>query len=462
MLALRASLYATVSVAVTMIVLAFGGNEFSPYLASTAAISAAVLVSRSNRARPQSGLITLFFWLAAAHAICGYWAAGSTTLQIWIGSNAGRMFRLSFLVIAVTLLIAAFTYDVALQFPPVLIRNSCLRLQVSEQRLIRLARLFLFVGCLLMAYVAVGIGFMPLLSSNPGAARYLSPDLTDKYEQYAWLMNLALDFLASSTPLLLFSAVQFRRISDALLGVAGVCGVLFSLRRANLISVVIVLLLVIGFMRERFPRRYLAYLAVLIIGYFGSQLIFLGAVGDAADRQTAISASLSGLPEVRDLGWVMSLLGGRRLEGATFLSFVPLLGRVSDLKTQDSLVEITKRLIGMDAMGVTGGLRITLAGEGFLNFGALGCLIVGMVFGGLCSFLYHVKHALLKRRDLACCYLAASLFVWLCFWLYLAGTEATGVIRNGLFLSLAMFHLSRLAPGSGGMACDRPLEMVSR
>jgi hypothetical protein len=89
-------------------------------------------------------------------------------------------------------------------------------------------------------------------------------------------------------------------------------------------------------------------------------------------------------------------------------------------------------------------LRITVGGEGFLNFGAVGCLFMGAIFGYLCSRLSHLNEVLMKKRDLASSYLAASLFLWLCFWFYLAGTEATGAVRNGLMLIVVMFYLARV------------------
>ena len=140
----------------------------------------------------------------------------------------------------------------------------------------------------------------------------------------------------------------------------------------------------------------------------------------------------------------MSLVGDKRLYGATFVSLVPLLGRVSDVKSEYGLVETTTQLIGLEGMAMTGGLRLTVGGEGFLNFGALGCLIMGVIFGGLCGFLSHLNAVLLKKRDFASSFLAASLFLWICFWIYLAGTEATGAVRNGLLILAAMFFVARV------------------
>jgi hypothetical protein len=131
---------------------------------------------------------------------------------------------------------------------------------------------------------------------------------------------------------------------------------------------------------------------------------------------------------------------------------------VSDAKTEYGLVETTTRVIGLEGMAMTGGLRLTVGGEGFLNFGALGCLIMGAVFGVLCSCLSHLNDVLLKKRDLASSYLGASLFLWLCFWFYLAGTEATGAVRNGLMFTVAMFYFARRRVPRQLASVDLPAE----
>ena len=61
--------------------------------------------------------MTFFFWLAAGHAVYGYWAARNSTDRIAIGNDAQQMFRRALFVIAATLLVAAITYDVALRLP---------------------------------------------------------------------------------------------------------------------------------------------------------------------------------------------------------------------------------------------------------------------------------------------------------------------------------------------------------
>jgi oligosaccharide repeat unit polymerase len=378
------------------------------------------------------------------HSLFGYWAASNSTGAIWIGSNAEQMFHRSLFVIATTLLVAAFAYDLGLRYAPSRTQRFCAGLDISEHKLIVVARILLVLGCLLETFVIVAAGFMPILTSDPGVSRYLSPDLTNKYKEFEWILYLALDLLACALPIVLFSGLVNRRNLDRLLAIVGIVEVIITLRRSYLISLVAVLLLTVAFVKGKFPRRYAAYLALLVLAYFASQLILLNTLGEPLNDKTATSATLSGLPEVRDLGWVMSLMRDKKLYGATFVSLIPLLGRVSDFKSEYGLVETTTQLIGLDGMAMTGGLRITVGGEGFLNFGAVGCLFMGAIFGFLCSRLSHLNNVLLKKRDLASSYLASSLFLWLCFWFYLAGTEATGAVRNGLMLIVFMFYLARV------------------
>jgi hypothetical protein len=448
--ALRASSYAALSL---MLVLAFvfaNGTEFSLWLAVCAAVASVLVVQRSDHGRSAPRLVTFFFWLAAGHAVFGYWAAGNSTDVIWIASNSEQMFRRALFVIAATLLVAAFTYDVSPRFPLAWAQRFGRQVKVSEEKLIRAGRGFLLLGILCVLYLVVTIGFMPLLAVNPGTERYILADLGPAYSGYDWVRLRGLELLGSSLPLVLFSGVIYRRRLDMLIGAVGILAILVTLQRGTLISVFVALMLIISFGKGQFPRRYLGYLAILVAAYYGSQLVMLNALGESAPGGAVESATLSALPEVRDLGWVMSRVGERRFYGATFavpMVFVP--GIAADFKAHYGLGYVTIQL-----MGVQEGLRITLPGEGYLNFGALGFLVVGVVFGILCASLSRLGETLLKNRDLASSYLIATMFTWLCFWLYMGGTANAGTVRNELIVLFAMFFLARGRRGRpSGVSC---------
>ena len=162
----------------------------------------------------------------------------------------------------------------------------------------------------------------------------------------------------------------------------------------------------------------------------------LGAVGSA-------------LPEVRDLGWVMSL-SDEKWGGVTFVqALLPVPSFVSDFSQTYSLRQVTTRIIGMDQDGQTGGLRLTLAGESYFNFGYTGVVIVCALFGAACAALDVATDLLRKGKGMAGLYISSLLFGWLCFWLYLGGTQAAATIKIGLVVTIGMLFLSRVTPSRG-------------
>jgi hypothetical protein len=448
---LKTSSYAALSLVIVLVYAFADGTKFSLWVAVCAAVASALVVQRSNRDESAPRLIPLFFWAAAGHSVFGYWAAGNSTDAIWIGSNAEQMFRRALFVIAATLLVAAFTYDVTPRFPSSWAQRLGRHFRVSERRLILVARCFVLLGVFCVVYLVASVGFLPILAADPGTARYIFTELGPRYYLYDWVRLRGLELLTFSVPLVLFSGVIYRRKLDLLIGVLGVLGILVTVQRGPLISVFVVLMLTISLVKRRFPRKYFAYIAVLVAAYFGSQLIYLNALSDSPDSGVATTAVLSALPEVRDLGWVMSVSGDQRFYGVTFVPpMLPVPGIATAFKIQYGLGYVTERLMGLQE-----GLRITLPGEGYLNFGPLGFLVIGVVFGILCASLSDLSGTLLKNHDFPSSYLTSILFTWLCFWLYLGGTANAVTVEYELIFVFIMFFLARVPHGqSSGAAVE--------
>lgn len=435
---LKASIYATVGTAVLLCFVLTGRNEFLFWLGLAVTIASAFVVHYSSRTKFGYKLIGFFFWAAIAHAIFGYWAAENSLDAIWIGSNADQMFRTSLFVIGGTLLIAAFTYDVFPSFSFARFGLAAQRLELSEASLMIAARAFSVVGVLLIVYLAVTVGFMPILAPDPGQARYIFTELGSAYQRYDWIRLRALELLTCSLPLVLYAGFVSRKKFDVLIGILGVAAVLTTLQRGALISIFVVFILTIGAVQGRIPRKYFACLVLLGIGYFTSQVIYLNATGQAFDSTGAKTAVLSALPEVRDFGWVVSVAGDERFHGLTFVPpLMPIPGFATEFKQKYGLGFLTIRLMGLQE-----GLRITLPGEGYLNFGPLGVLIVGVLFGGMCALLSDFSNILLKEQCIACGYLVSMLFVWLCFLIYLGGTANAITVEYELIDILAMFIIA--------------------
>jgi hypothetical protein len=384
-------------------------------------------------------LPALFFLVGAGHAMFGFLSAQASSETIWMETFADRAYEVALLVVAVGLLAAAAGYAVGLFTTLTRWERGVATLEVSEKRLLWGTRLIVLAGIALMTFFAMQLGYAPLLSDAPSAARYLTQALSAEARTYEWFLNRAMDFLSCGLPLLLFPQLRERGWGDRLLAVAGGFAFLIPLRRANPLSVVF-LLMMFGLLRHR--RRWLPYLSVapgLVLVYVLTQVVFLQFLGFETDATSYVVAAGSGLPEVRDLGWMIALLDGKWLNGQTLLQpFVPLPSFLSEFSQNASMRAITTRLIGLDAEGTTGGLRVTLAGEGYLNFGYAGTVAVMSLFGFLLGRLDQAMQIVRRAPRVAPVYLISLVFIWLCFWLYLAGSPAAATVKAGILIVAAL------------------------
>ncbi len=392
-------------------------------------------------------LVRMFFVVAACHAAIGYLIAGPTSRLIWIGTSAAEDYAHAFVVISAGLFSATVAYAiVATRRQPRFI-GFCRKWQFNDARLLAFARILVVPGIAAIVFVYARIGLVPLLADSPGRARYINYQVSDDFLVYEWIVSRALDLLTFSLPLIIGSAVWNRKWLDRLLALAGAAAFLVPLRRANMLSVVIVLVLMHWLKTGRTQLKHVAIVLVLAAVYAASQLVFINLWLADFESDTAFAVAGSALPEVRDLGWTIDLMDGDRLNGTTFLqALVPLPSLVSDFSQTHSLRAVTSRLIGLDAERRTGGLRLTLAGEAYLNFGYFGPVLVGALFGMVCAYLEAVIDELKKRRTTWANYTAAVLFVWICFWVYLGGTQAAATIKIGSVLLIGALFLARMPP----------------
>jgi hypothetical protein len=137
------------------------------------------------------------------------------------------------------------------------------------------------------------------------------------------------------------------------------------------------------------------------------------------------------------------------LHGVTFAqALLPVPSIVSDWSSTHSLRAITTKLIGMDESRETGGLRLTILGEGYINLGYFGAIAAGFAWGlavGWCERFLEYARALDSEFWN---YAAVLCFVWVCFLVYLAGTQAAASIKTGAFLLLLVVWASKYRPVS--------------
>ena len=370
-------------------------------------------------------------------------------LQSSGGSTIQNYFPKAFMVVAEGLAAAAIGYSIALRRPLTRVKQVSERLDIDDQVLLRWSRWLAGAGALIIALVYLRVGYIPLLSAAPGQARYLTADISSSFQQYEWLINRGMDFLTDSLPVVLVWAIYRHESSNTLTALLGVLALLMPLRRANLISVIITVLVMEFLKTGKLRKRYIAIVIAASLSYGASQLVFFNLIGVAPDTSEVLGAVGSALPEVRDLGWVMSL-SDEKWGGVTFVqALLPVPSFVSDFSQTYSLRQVTTRIIGMDQDGQTGGLRLTLAGESYFNFGYTGVVIVCALFGAACAALDVAIELLRKGKGMVGLYISSLLFGWLCFWLYLGGTQAAATIKIGLVVTIGMLFLSRVTPSRG-------------
>jgi hypothetical protein len=414
----------------------------------------ALALVRSTAARrlgTTKTLCVLFFALAAVHVFTGFLLAGLTTAHTSIRSNADVFYANALLIDSVGLLAGALGYTWKLQRQATALDRS-LPLLVNSDSSEKLFRWLLLFGAALMFAVYWRLGFLDYLRipAKWPFLRYITSDIAGGSAKDEWFANRAMDLLTVALPFLVYRVVRRPRVLAILIVVLGYAALLLPLRRANLLGVLFASLILIGIRRGEvynLTRRWILILASL---YVFSQCLFLFTVFSSdLDPEEVLSVSSTALPEVRDLAWTLNRLEGERLNGATFLqALIPLPSIASDWSAKQSLRAITIRLVGSDRTGESGGLRLTLMGEGYINFGYLGAIAASFLWGcgvACCEQLFLV---VTKVRSEFLNYVAVMCFVWICFLFYLAGTQAAASVKMGALLVLFVAWLCKYRPNS--------------
>jgi hypothetical protein len=415
-------------------------------------LAGTILVTRhtaSQRLGTTRTLCVLFFSLAVMHILFGFLVAGLTTEHTSILSNDEVFFSRSMLINSVGLFAGALGYCC---WPGV--RSSELipgiPALVDKRSAGRVFRLLLILGSAAMFFAYWKLGFFDYIT-EPAKwpfMRYITSDTLGGSAAEEWLVSRAMDLISVSLPFILFCSVKRRSVIGIMLSVVGYLALLLPLRRANLLAVTLTFLILLAIERQdvyRVTRKALAYAAIL---YIVSQCIFLFGIfeSDATPKQVLTVASTA-LPEVRDLGWTISLLGGETLNGVTFAqALIPLPSISSNWSSSHSLRAISTKLIGMDETGETGGLRLTIFGEGYINFGYFGAIGAGFLWGLAVGWCENLLQATGKHRTDFANYAAVMCFVWICFLVYLAGTQAAATVKVGSLLVLGVAWASKYRP----------------
>jgi hypothetical protein len=399
-----------------------------------------------RRLRSTKTICVLFFWFAVVHIVFGYTLADLTTEHTSIRSNPETFYATAMLINCMGLFAGAVGYAWKLNYSgSSIIRGFPLAINIDLAE--RLFRIILLIGSGLMFFVYWKLGAADYLSepSKWPVMRYITSDILSGSAKEEWLVNRAMDLLTVSLPFVLFGAVKHPRILRILPASIGCIALLLPLRRANLLAVALAVLILVGIERSNVYQLTRKVLVCVAIIYILSQCIFLiGIIAMDVSPRQVVTISSTALPEVRDLAWTLSLLHGESLNGTTFAqALIPLPSIASDWSSRHSLRAISTKLIGLDETSETGGLRLTVMGEGYINFGYVGAIAVGFLWGLAVGWCELVIQATGKNKPGFMNYGAALCFVWVCFLVYLAGTQAAASIKVGAMVVLGVAWASR-------------------
>jgi hypothetical protein len=373
------------------------------------------------------GVLRLVFVLLALHVMVGYLIASSSVPWIASGTLDDRAFSLSFVVIASGLMVASFAFRLCAPCKGWLPR-------VDTEKLVKVAKWMTVGATVGIFYFYDRNKLLPWQANilSMGELRYRVSGLDE------WLIHRSTDVLMITVPLLfLFKGTA------KLFSLVGLLGLAITFTRAPILAVILVVVLS-NVIRTGKLGKLVLTVGVALSVYAASQLFYFGLLRGEIAPQDAYRSMASGLPEVRDLGWILWLNGHDMHWGTTLVqSLLPIPSFMSPWIQEHGLRGLTTRMIGSD-WDEMGGLRITLAGEGYLNFGVLGAIALSGFWGWGMRKISGVIKAAGETGAAVDAYFAALLVSWMAFWLHLGGSQASGVARSSALLLAAMLYICRL------------------
>lgn len=222
------------------------------------------------------------------------------------------------------------------------------------------------------------------------------------------IMNLVMGAYPAITTVYLLIYLQTRKKNYLYISIILIClSVLLSSRRVVFSSIVSVLLYY-----SIFKGRKVQIYKVVIIGLS----LFIGVIALAYFRSGNIEgfgiASIASdflygntFSDIRDFAWVLGYWNGELLLGKTYvagiLSFIP--STFSNFRQEWSIGNFTLNTTGLLTEEVFhGGLRCSIFGESFFNFGFGGVILISVIYGYLfekvnCSIIAYCRKGLLLK-----------------------------------------------------------------
>lgn len=375
-----------------------------------------------------------FLGLVSLHAVWSYLSVALPGSESSTANNASyftlEAFKIYFVGISAMLIGYGLTSKPAIRWRPILLQTK---------RFDRWTVCLAVLGSVLVAYVLSGIGFLQMILTGTFTRYFGEEQVGSDYALYQSLLRRGLAILIIVAPLLL---LRWRQTKSKWLLVMGVVSLFFmisTVRRGPILMALVALVLSNAIGGKH--RRMIAIVLIsFVVAFFVVQALLVTIDTDAGTALAGTAFVLrSATSEVNDLAWVLSEWNHHWYMGATWLAAVwPLPATISSFKDTYVLTSVTKDIVGISRELETGGLRISMFGEAYLNFGYAAVIGLGLLFG----FLVRKFNGLVDwARG------QGPLILFPCMFLYLAGLyqfylSGTGTLPDSIlsFLVLALIY----------------------
>jgi oligosaccharide repeat unit polymerase len=301
--------------------------------------------------------------------------------------------------------------------------------EIYDWRLMILLRAAAAVGVVIVAAAMAVSHTIPMLASDPEAARYAFTQ--NSITRPLFNLNMAImPFVGGGLMVLFFRKPSRHAGMDGILGGALIAMQLLSGDRFPL-SVATMVFIALMSMEKKWPRW---LLFVSVVTYF---FLFVGLSGlssmwrqnrDAMSANEGLLAASfrqaytgDNLIDYRDGSWVLGQWDKQPLLGITYLGGLTEMmpSAIFPQKKQWHMGKVALRIVGWDIHDDHYGLRLSSFAESFLNFGFAGVIGMGIVFGivlGTLSrhltLLSNGEHLPCVARNLSALILTQMMLIW--------------------------------------------------
>jgi len=320
-----------------------------------------------------------FLILASLHAVWSYLSVTMPGGSSSLANNASFFALEAFQIYLVG--IAAMLVGYGLSSKP---RISWHAIALDYKRFDRWTLTFAIIGSLLMAYVLAEIGFVQMILTGTFSRYFGEEQVGANYSLYQSLLRRALAILVIACPLLFLRWQQTRSKALFLSAAISLLFMLSTVRRGPIFTALVALVLSNTIAGKH--RRLIAIALISFVAAFFILQALLITVDTNASGALASTAYVlrSATSEVNDLAWVLSEWNRHWYMGATWLAAVwPVPATMSSFKDTYVLTLVTKDMVGLSREFESGGLRISMFGEAYLNFGYAAVIGLGLLFGFL-------------------------------------------------------------------------------